>query len=255
MNRIVSLLAWVAVTASCVILVSQPAYCQPGNQADRKSVGIRQAGPPPWPGAADDGAQQEVASNLGAKNFLLIFDGSGSMTEQRCSGSRTKIEVAKEAVIQWAQTVPADANVGLVAFHGNGWSRLPLAAQNRKDLVKVVQAIQPGGTTPLDDAMAKAYTMLTQQGRKQLGYGEYTIVVVTDGIANSPTALRAVVDRVLGYSPIVIYTIGFCIGKNHSLNQEGRTIYKTANNPAALRQGLQEVLAEAETFDVSEFGK
>jgi Ca-activated chloride channel homolog len=255
MNRIVSLLAWVLVTASCLLLVSEPANSQPGNQSDRKTVGIRQAGPPPWPGAADDGARQEVAGNVGAKNFLLIFDGSGSMTEQRCSGSRTKIDVAKEAVIQWAQTVPADANVGLVAFHGKGWSKLPLVAQNRKDLIKVVQAIQPGGTTPLDDAIAQAYVMLTQQGRKQLGYGEYTIVVVTDGIANSPTALRAVVNRVLGYSPIVIYTIGFCIGKNHSLNQEGRTIYKTANNPAALRQGLQEVLAEAETFDVSEFGK
>ncbi len=255
MNRMVSLLAWVLVTASCLLLVTGPANCQPGNRAEQKTIGSRQAGPPPWPGGTGDATREEVAGNLSAKNFLLIFDGSGSMTERKCSGSGTKIDVAKKAVIEWAQTVPTDANVGLVAFHGNGWSRLPLDAHNREDLIKVVQAIQPGGTTPLDGAMAQAYTMLTQQGRKQLGYGDYTIVVVTDGIANSPTALRAVVNRVLGYSPIVIYTIGFCIGKNHSLNQEGRTIYKTANNPAALRQGLQEVLAEAETFDVSEFGK
>lgn len=254
MNRRVSLLASVLILASCVLVVpTDDAYGQAGSAADGKTARIGQTGNEQWPGGTV--AQEEVAGNLSAKNFLLIFDGSGSMSDRKCSGYRTKIEVAKEAVTQWAATVPADANIGLVTFHGNGWSRFPLSAHSRESLINVIQSIRPGGTTPLDDAMAQAYIMVTEQGRKQLGYGEYTIVVVTDGIANSPSALRAVVNRVLGYSPIVIYTIGFCIGTNHSLNQEGRTIYKAANNPAALRQGLQEVLAEAETFDVSEFGK
>lgn len=241
MNRFVSLLAGGLVIVSFLLIATSSVDCRSGDV--------------PWPGGADGGKQEEIAGNLAGKNFLLIFDGSGSMSERKCSGHRTKIEVAKQAVIEWAGTVPVDANVGLVSFHGNGWSRIPLTAQDRDGLIKVIRGIRPGGTTPLDDAMTQAYSMLTEQGRKQLGYGEYTIVVVTDGIANSPTALRTVINQVLGRSPVVIYTIGFCIGKNHSLNQEGRTVYKTANDPAALRKGLQEVLAEAETFDVSEFGK
>jgi hypothetical protein len=54
-------------------------------------------------------------------------------------------------------------------------------------------------------------------------------------------------------TPINIYSIGFCIGENHALNQPGRTFYKAADNPAALRKGLEEVLAESETFDETEF--
>ena len=36
--------------------------------------------------------------------------------------------------------------------------------------------------------------MLEKQAQRQLGYGEYTIVVVTDGIAGSPELLSRVVN-------------------------------------------------------------
>jgi hypothetical protein len=52
-----------------------------------------------------------------------------------------------------------------------------------------------------------------------------------------------------------VQTIGFCIGPKHSLNQAGRTIYRAADNPAELRQGLADVLAEAPQFTVTEFKK
>ena len=101
--------------------------------------------------------------------------------------------------------------------------------------------------------MIHAYKVFTEQGRRQLGYGEYTIVVVTDGYANSISRLKGVVDKILSKSPITIYSIGFCIGEEHSLNQPGRTIYKSADNPEQLQKGLQDVLAESETFDEDAF--
>jgi Ca-activated chloride channel homolog len=208
-----------------------------------------------WPPTKNHDPRQPVAENLLARNYVLIFDGSGSMMERKCSGNRRKIEVAKDAVSAWARSIPEDANVGLVAFYENTFSRLPLAAKNRGQFLKVVNDITAGGGTPLGQAVNFAHQMLTGQAQSQLGYGEYHIVVVTDGEANNPSALTDAVKAVLDRSPIIIHTIGFCIDEKHSLNQPGRTVYKTADNPESLRKGLQDVLAEAESFDLKTFDK
>jgi hypothetical protein len=112
-----------------------------------------------------------------------------------------------------------------------------------------VEKVVPDKSTPLAAALDTAYAMLTAQAESQLGYGDYTVVIVTDGVADDIAALETSVNRVLATSPIMIHTIGFCIAADHSLNRAGRTVYRAANNPAELRQGLQEVLAESESFD------
>jgi hypothetical protein len=225
------------------------AQSQPAATAQKKPAPRRSG---TWPYIADE-QQLELADNLTAKNFLLIFDGSGSMKESGCSGGRPKIEVARAAVAEWSQTMDADANLGLVAFNWKGWYLEPLAAGNRDRFINTVNGVEVGGKTPLTEAMERAFGALTRQARKQLGYGEFTIVVVTDGIANDTRLLANRVRQILKVSPIDLYTIGFCIGTDHSLNQPGRTTYKAANNPEELRQGLQEVLAEAEQFDITDF--
>jgi uncharacterized protein with von Willebrand factor type A (vWA) domain len=200
-----------------------------------------------------DSAADTLADSLVARNFFLVFDGSGSMREIGCSAGRPKIDVAKEAVVEWSRSVPQDANLGLFIFQNNQYVTLPLGAGNRERFVETINATQAGGKTPLTKAVGHAFAALTREGRRQLGYGEYTIVVVTDGIANSEQALTAKIGQILVDSPVTIYSIGFCIGRNHALNQPGQTIYKAADNPAALREGLRQVLAEAESFDETEF--
>ncbi len=208
-----------------------------------------------WPFVDENQQNEEIAENLLTKNFILIFDGSGSMDKSKCSDGKAKIQVAKEAVIEWSKTLNLDINLGLVAFHNFGWVERPVAKGERTDFINSIQNITAGDTTPLTEAFKKAYIKLSKQGRHQLGYGEYTIIVVTDGIANKPDLLSKKVIEILGQSPINIHTIGFCIDQQHSLNQPGSIIYKSANNPEALRQGLQEVLAESESFDESEFNQ
>lgn len=207
-----------------------------------------------WP-YLQDTQKGEVAANLLTKNFVVVFDGSGSMAEHKCAEGRSKSEVSKEAILEWSESVPQGSQVGLISFHRGGWTEIPLRSYDREVFRKVIGAIQPGGTTPLAQAMGRADKMLLREARKQLGYGEYTIVVVTDGIADSPQDLVKTVNSILARTPVVIHTIGFCIGSKHSLNQPGRTYYRTANDPAALRQGLKEVLAEADTFDPADFGR
>ncbi len=209
---------------------------------------------PAWPPALGGDAAVAFADSLTRKNFVLVLDGSGSMARQGCSGDRSKHEVARQAVIEWAASVPEDANLGLIVFDRHGFSiRLPLGLGNRPQFKEEVLKIIPDDKTPLTQALDTAYQMLTEQGRRQLGYGEYTAVIVTDGVADDINSLDQSVNMTLATSPIMIHTIGFCISADHSLNRAGRTTYVAANNPAELRKGLQEVLAEAETFAIDGF--
>jgi len=201
-----------------------------------------------WYLFADDQDKSVLADNLTAKNYMLVFDGSGSMLDSKCSAGRSKIEVAKDAVVEWSKSIPQDAYLGLVAFHNQGWETMPLTTGDREIFISKIHNLIAGGATPLTEAFKYAYEKLILQGQSQLGYGEYTIVVVTDGIANNEATLSQWVKRILKETPIMIYTIGFCIGEQHSLNQPGYTIYKAADNPAELKRGLQEVLAESEEF-------
>lgn len=196
-----------------------------------------------------------VADNLLARNFVLIFDGSGSMQDVDCSGGLTKCEAAKAAVMEWTKSIPPQANLGLVVFQSgsNQLTVQDIRSGSRDNFTQTVQSIQPGGKTPLSNAFQSAYGMIEKQAQSQLGYGDYTIVAVTDGAANDPARLTKVVNAILALSPVNIYTIGFCIGGDHSLNQKGRIFYKAADNPEQLRQGLSEVLAESDEFDVTEF--
>jgi uncharacterized protein with von Willebrand factor type A (vWA) domain len=205
-----------------------------------------------WPFLTGQPENAKLAGRLTEKNFVFVFDGSGSMGDSACGNGRPRVEPAKRAAIEWSKSVPSDANIGLIAFHYKGWTHL-LPSKDRQAFVNAIQKIEAGGNTPLASAFRDAYEDLTRQAQAQLGYGEYTIVTTTDGEADSIQALSKWVDYILQVSPIQIYTIGFCIKSNHTLNQPMKTTYKSANEPGELAKGLREVLAEAPDFDVASF--
>ena len=210
---------------------------------------------PAWPVAVQARTDQaSVSSDLFARNYYVVLDASGSMTERGCSGDLPKIDAARTALSAFAESLPAGANLGLQVFDARGVrEQIPLASGNREKFKTVLAAVRAGGGTPLHSAITQAYAKLEAQGARQLGYGEYHLVVVTDGEASDgqdPTnAVKVILDR----SPVVLHTIGFCIGTRHSLNQPGRTIYRAADDPKQLRQHLSDVLAEAPTFAVTGF--
>jgi uncharacterized protein with von Willebrand factor type A (vWA) domain len=204
-----------------------------------------------WPPA---GKPDKLAQNLTARNFHVVLDGSGSMSERACEGDGRKMDQAKAALHAFAKVVPRTANLGLVVFDSRGvQEHVPLALDNRPDFLRQVSVTAPSGGTPLRDAIALARQRLEDQARRQLGYGEYTLVVVTDGEASGGQDPRPVVSDILARTPIIIHTIGFCINTRHSLNQPGRTVYKAANDRAALERGLEDALAEAPAFTADRF--
>lgn len=207
-------------------------------------------------GVSESEKPVSLIPNLASKNFYVIFDGSGSMDKTDCADNSTKVQVAKKALKNFAESVPADAQLGLLVFDRRGLREtIALGTQNRAEFIQEVEIVIPGGNTPLKSALVKGVKTLQQQAIRQRGYGEYSLVVVTDGDASAGEDPANVVEHLFKHTPVIVHTIGFCIGENHSLNQPGKTLYGAAQNEQELVQGLEDVLAEAESFDLIEFEK
>ncbi len=195
-----------------------------------------------------------LSSDLLARNYYLVFDGSGSMAERDCGDGQTKLEVAKKAFLAFLRQLPADANVGLYVFDEHRMAEaVALGLNNRSELEKAVMKVQAGGGTPLSSAVATGFASLTTQAQAQLGYGEYHLVVITDGMASEGYDPTDKVRLVLESSPVNVHTIGFCLDEYHVLNQRGLTYYRAASDAEGLMAGLSDVLAEAPDFTVLEF--
>jgi hypothetical protein len=226
------------------------------DHADQKAANdAAAAGPKNWPPMPKGESPHIDMGKALTANYYLILDGSGSMTETECSNDQPKMGIAIHAMEGFIAQIPEQANIGLAVFDSTGLSeRVPLAAGNRKQLQQALEAVDADDSTPLRSAITLAYQQLEKQAVSQLGYGEYHLVVVTDGQAQPEDEdPREIVDTVLRESPVVIHTVGFCIGSDHALNQPGRTYYAAADSPEALQQGLSAVLAEAPSFDATTF--
>jgi Ca-activated chloride channel family protein len=192
-----------------------------------------------------------------ARNFYFIVDGSGSMSEslpKQCKGDKrfgSRLEGAKWAVEQFLPLVPRDVNLGLWVFDTNGNSeRVSLGPDSRAPFLIEVKKIRAGGKTPLTESIEQGVNRLVQQRDKQLGYGEFRLIVVTDGEATGrplPQAVAYARER-----RVPIYTIGLCLSTDHELRKSSVS-YRPADSIEALKLGLEETLAETVMFDPQSF--
>src|SRR5262245_41299798 len=190
----------------------------------------------------------EVGAASLTRNFYFIFDGSGSMSEslnKQCKGDKrfgSRLEGAKWAVEQFLPLVPRDVNLGLWVFDTIGNSeRVSLGPDSRAPFLVEVKKIRAGGKTPLTESIEQGVNRLVQQRDKQLGYGEFRLIVVTDGEATGrplPQAVAYARER-----RVPIYTIGLCLSADHELRKFSVS-YRPADSIEALKLGLEETLAE-----------
>jgi uncharacterized protein YegL len=213
---------------------------------------------PPNSAAHDESPGVQMTGEVSLqRNFYFVFDGSGSMHEAPPSSGgsgeqrfRSKIEAAKWAVRQFMTTVPNDVNLGLYVFDSRGQREvIPLGPNNRVAFLNAIENVRANQGTPLGDAIAKGVDALVEQYKKQLGYGEYRLIVVTDGEASDD--LNAGVTQALRYS-IPIYTVGFGIGEGHALRKYSVS-YKNALSAGDLQQALTEAGSELDVYDPGTF--
>ncbi len=206
-----------------------------------------------WPNMAD-ASVLDLQDKL-AKNYYVILDDSGSMKSDICAkGHSSRLSAAIDALSAFAEGLPQQANLGVMSFDGGRFSELlSIGKQSPMAIAGLSQRMTAGGNTPLASAITRGYEALRRQASAQLGYGEYHLVVITDGEASKGEYPDQIIQRILTESPVDVHTIGFCIGREHVLNQPRYLSYQAADNVQALRQGLQDVLAEAPVFTVSSF--
>ena len=203
--------------------------------------------PKVWPPVADGIIP---AQNMTAKNYYVLLDTSGSMRES--VAGKVKIEAARTAMLSFSENIADDVNLGLTLF-GPIQEVVPLGINNRATFSKAANEITPKGGTPLIQAIEKGYNALTAQAQAQGGYGEYHLIIVTDGISSDgdPAPLAR---EIVNHSAINVQVIGFGL-KDHSLNIPGYTTYTSAQSLEELIEALNKTIqAETEEFsDTTDF--
>jgi Ca-activated chloride channel family protein len=182
-----------------------------------------------------------------SRNFYFIFDGSGSMNDK--SGGLVKLVGAKQAVRRFLTKIPDDANLGLFVFDAQGAREVvSLGPNNREAFMESINEVRASGTTPLAQSIKFGTDRLIDQYKKQLGYGDYRLIVVTDGQAsNIPGAAQYA-----GRYGMPIYAIGLFMEGDHPLRKYAVS-YREANDYEGLEQALEDALAELPSFDPTEF--
>ncbi|MBU0469158.1 MAG: VWA domain-containing protein [Candidatus Omnitrophica bacterium] len=171
-----------------------------------------------------------------SENLVIVMDCSGSMEGH-------KLMQAKIALKEILKYVPAGTQIGLLSFSRDtgGWN-YQLGPRNDEMLINAIDRLKSGGGTPLGEYMRYGAERLLKEKQKQLGYGNYRLLVITDGEASD----RELVER---YTPdimakgINIDLIGVYMNSAHSLSQMVHS-YREANDTESLKTAITEVLAE-----------
>ena len=236
--------------AGCEVRTAPPS--SPGGRSD--GTAATRTGPGADFGHYLDSLELAEGEASLARNFYFVFDGSGSMQgrpEAPCEAGRfeSKIEGARWAVHAFLDKLPADVNIALFLFDTRGKREVvPLGTGNRDAFREQIDSIVPGGGTPLATSIVTGTEQMVEQYKEQLGYGEYRLVVITDGKADGiPEAASFANDW-----GMPIYAIGLCIDENHPLRQVALS-YRAADSFEDLQQGLEETLAELPSFDAVTF--
>lgn len=225
-----------------------------GRTATNLTSGGPFAQPTPAPQIVEFLPASESRSISLDRSFYVVVDASGSMNESECAGQfPNRTEAAKWAVKEFTtKRVPADVNLGLHVFDGSGSrERVPLGLGNRDAIAREIDRIRGGGNTPLNAAIREAVEALSTQRERQLGYGEFYVVVATDGQA-SDGDLRTNAVSYAAQQRIPLITIGFCLRSDHPLARASVS-YRDANSPQDLLAALHETQGESPYFDATAF--
>jgi uncharacterized protein YegL len=239
----------ISFTVLLVSIISNCIHTSPAKQEAEEEVYAPDQATPQKTILFDEAAG--VAST--ASNYYFIFDMSGSMNEE-CSGEK-KINGAKEAVTRFMKNVPDDVNIGLMLIGtrtGDDFAEaLPIGSGNKDEFLRIINNLNPTGGTPLGEALVASVDKVVEQYKKQLGYGTYRIIVITDG-EQTGVSLKEPCHYLAEHGFIGLYSIGLCMKKSHTLKKYSLS-YRDANNYEELEQALVEATAESDVFDANLF--
>ena len=178
----------------------------------------------------------------GRDHVVVVLDTSGSMASG-FGGGRSKMDVAKDALAGVVRGLPGRTHLGLAAF-GTGRPGLAfdLGPPDVAALTEAVVKLRPRGSTPLGPYLEVAADRLLAERAANNGYGTYRLLIVSDGEADDPARVERALSAVLARG-LRVDVIGVAMDGELGLARRVHS-YRRADDPAALRRGLADVLGE-----------
>lgn len=181
------------------------------------------------------------------QNIIVVLDDSGSMRQQMRTddGRISRIQAAKNALSKVIQGLPDDAQLGILLLNnsgrGNTWL-VPLGPLSATAVLPKIAQIRADGGTPLGSQMKIGADALLDLRQKQI-YGDYRLLVITDGEASDANLLEAYLPDILSRG-LSLDVIGVDMAANHSLAGRAHS-YRRADDARSFEKALQEIFAES----------
>ena len=175
------------------------------------------------------------------QKVVIVVDDSGSMAERMRYTRQRKIAAAKQALSVVLSKLPDDAEIGVLALN-NGWI-LPLQRHDLSQVQQRVNQLRARGGTPLGMRMKEGTDALLKLRDKE-HYGDYRLIVVTDGEANDQALLNFILPDIMNRG-LLVDAIGVDMASEHSLATQVHS-YRKADDQASLEQAIANALAESD---------
>ncbi|MHA1358921.1 MAG: vWA domain-containing protein [Candidatus Helarchaeota archaeon] len=142
----------------------------------------------------------------------LVIDRSGSMA------TNNKILAAKSAAKLYVNSYLSEDQMAVIAYD-NTASLLhklqKLTSGNRSNAINAIEGISTGGATSIGDGLLKGQNQLYQYG---LPNYSKEIILLSDGLENTPPMINDILSHILGNGTIVhVITIGATANSNSEL--------------------------------------
>jgi uncharacterized protein YegL len=153
--------------------------------------------------------------------------------------------VAKNALTRVVGQLPEGTKFGLLLMNGaranQGWL-IPLTSLDRASALARIDQVRAEGGTPLGQSMKTAMDELLAL-RSKVPYGDYRLLVVTDGEATDKEVLERYLPDMVSRG-VVVDVIGVDMRSEHSLAKRTHS-YRKANDAASFEKALTEIFAES----------
>jgi uncharacterized protein YegL len=184
------------------------------------------------------------STRLWATDYVVVvLDDSGSMKQSMPDGL-SRMEAAKQSLVAVLSQLPAETNVGVLTLNtvadGGSWV-VPVGPVGKSNWRSRVGGIQANGGTPLGQFIKDAADTLLKL-RAADRYGNFRLLIITDGEASDPQNLRQYLPDVLSRG-LTMDVIGVSMAGEHSLAKLSHS-YRSAADASSLTAAISEVFAE-----------
>lgn len=190
------------------------------------------------------------------KNLVLILDSSGSMAPK--IGGKTKIEIAKEAALNFVKNLNGDVNVSIIAYGHKGSN----SAKDKTiscsgieeiywlDKIKMdvitskVSPLQATGWTPIADSLQKASDILAKYPGEQY---QNSVLLISDGEETCGGNPVSKAKELNGDNiKLITNVIGFNVGGTaenqlKNISQNGGGVYYSARSSEELNNVMNKM--------------